>query len=913
MNKASALAEHLELSMADVRMEDLSSLCQSCSRRITSCRFVDTPDIKNLIARRKRQHGREARELAKQIADTRRRAKKEWLATLLQKSAEGDYRAIAYFKKRNTAMYTQGSYCIRAGGRSKAIADLRFFYQRKYTPPDPTIRGLPRAIFHERAGPILNPAPFTLEEVRDVAFMCKHNKSTGADGISYEALQMPIVLSSTVAKVGGVPQRQILDAACAVQQAIRLSEQMNWRKCKYIQTPGILIGFQLSCQAVLAARWLSPAVKPSKGIRQFLRAHKGILLNEIADAFAKTATQLRHYRKTFCTLDRCVFGTEQAFAARRPSIPVLTAPLLSPPTAAMEQVTGPRDVREHVQAFMDTARPVAVIPQGTLLLTAGLGLLVMVLFGWGALTSFLRSLVTNMQSAIRNHMDTLLQELNEQTKKSLLLEIGNATEDKCVTCRRSSGTSPMLLAKISMPMHFVKNYGSSLRPVLAQWSQIQGDKSLKIFQDGIAGAAPSATASTTTTQPLEDKMKDYHAAVMAQLQDLHGAVTTTTLNKVDKLHTTVDAVAAETKTLAGYMREDHAILVRVRDRVDECPRNICEDTAKTLLWVSGQESELKDRTHKIESQITGMLDVVNDVGTALERHSETMGMRLRMLNDIQGGLEKVLATLASRSSTVPTAPQQPPHFAQASTFGRSRVPPAPTHTPTILEDFSGQQPIVQTNAHSQPSSASPVLVTNLDALTQVVAACQSKLLEPPTSDLSQLKLRCRDSLLTLSIDLPYFNFAVNKYLCWVAFTTPNWDTDGLWVQDPVGTIPKQHLDQTILGRVQSLRMPFVFDARRLLHAGHVADPTRCQERLVLVAFCTLHVSTLSEAIRSRLFGLGFNVPSIAECHVALHGCIPGAVPRLRQLSLSEFFALSAAESAKHDVIEVIEVYDSQSQ
>ena len=95
----------------------------------------------------------------------------------------------------------------------------------------------------------------------------------------------------------------------------------------------------------------------------------------------------------------------------------------------MEQVTGPRDVREHVQAFMDTARPVAVIPQGTLLLTAGLGLLVMVLFGWGALTSFLRSLVTNMQSAIRNHMDTLLQELNEQTKKSLLLEIGNATEE----------------------------------------------------------------------------------------------------------------------------------------------------------------------------------------------------------------------------------------------------------------------------------------------------------------------------------------------------------------------------------------------------------------------------------------------------------------------------------------------------
>ena len=108
--------------------------------------------------------------------------------------------------------------------------------------------------------------------------------------------------------------------------------------------------------------------------------------------------------------------------------------------------------------------------------------------------------------------------------------------------------------------------------------------------------------------------------------------------------------------------------------------------------------------------------MVNDVGTALERHTETMGMRLRVLNDVQGGLEKVLATLAARSP-LPTAPQQPPHFAQSTTFGRQRVPPAPTHTPTIVEDFSSQQPMVQT---AQPSNAPPVLVTNLDALTQVL-------------------------------------------------------------------------------------------------------------------------------------------------------------------------------------------------
>ena len=144
---------------------------------------------------------------------------------------------------------------------------------------------------------------------------------------------------------------------------------------------------------------------------------------------------------------------------------------------------------------------------------------------------------------------------------------------------------------------------------------------------------------------------------------------------------------------------------------------MCEDTAKTLLWVSGQETELKDRTHKIESMLTGMVDMVTDVGTALERHSESMAVRLKVLNDVQGGLDRVLATLAARSPM--PAPQQPPHFTQPSSFGRQRVPPAPTHTPTIVEDLSGQQPMVHTTT-AQPSNAPPVLVTNLDALTQVL-------------------------------------------------------------------------------------------------------------------------------------------------------------------------------------------------
>ena len=146
-----------------------------------------------------------------------------------------------------------------------------------------------------------------------------------------------------------------------------------------------------------------------------------------------------------------------------------------------------------------------------------------------------------------------------------------------------------------------------------------------------------------------------------------------------------------------------------------------------------------------------------------------------------------------------------------------------------------------------------------------------------------------------------------------AFRTPCWELDGLWVQDVLGTVTKQHLNESVVGRIQPLRMPFVFDARRHLHAGHVHDPTRTSERLILVAFCTIHTSTLSEAMRSRLYGLGFNVPSPYECFVALHGKVPGDPPRLRQLSLLEFFQLGSGEDCQHDVIEVVHVHDSQSQ
>ena len=206
----------------------------------------------------------------------------------------------------------------------------------------------------------------------------------------------------------------------------------------------------------------------------------------------------------------------------------------------MEHMTIPQDVREHVQAFMDSARPVAVIPSGTMLLTAVIGLGVLVLFGWGALTSFLRSLVTAMQGSIREHLAELLRDLAEQTKKSLLLEIQAATEEMqhSLTTRMEHTTEALssrlnevqaAVAKLAAAPHdgpssatLAEELWDSLRPVLVQWTQVQGDKNLKILQDWIDGltSAPATTTSAPlSTEALEDKMKDLHATVMTQLQE----------------------------------------------------------------------------------------------------------------------------------------------------------------------------------------------------------------------------------------------------------------------------------------------------------------------------------------------------------------------------------------------------------
>ena len=133
--------------------------------------------------------------------------------------------------------------------------------------------------------------------------------------------------------------------------------------------------------------------------------------------------------------------------------------------------------------------------------------------------------------------------------------------------------------------------------------------------------------------------------------------------------------------------------------------------------------------------------------------------------------------------------------------------------------------------------------------------------------------------------------------------------DGLWIHDKVGSCMKRHLDQDLWGTVVPIQAPFVFDARKTLHAGHLSDATLAPSRVVLVAFTTLNARFASPVVRANLEELGFPLPTTADMHMQ-DGIILGECPkRLRQLTFHEALRLTKEADEAHDVIEVLDSQD----
>ena len=138
----------------------LEALSDACSYRPKSLRYKDPPHIREKISLRKQLRGSDARTASKEIAALRKEAKSAWLMQLLDRSSRGDYHAISYFHRRQAVVTTHTNYIVNAGGKQKAVSDLRQHFLLKYTPSDVPPPDLPSAFCVPLTNPFLPPSIF---------------------------------------------------------------------------------------------------------------------------------------------------------------------------------------------------------------------------------------------------------------------------------------------------------------------------------------------------------------------------------------------------------------------------------------------------------------------------------------------------------------------------------------------------------------------------------------------------------------------------------------------------------------------------------------------------------------------------------------------------------------------------------
>ena len=88
-----------------------------------------------------------------------------------------------------------------------------------------------------------------------------------------------------------------------------------------------------------------------------------------------------------------------------------------------------------------------------------------------------------------------------------------------------------------------------------------------------------------------------------------------------------------------------------------------------------------------------------------------------------------------------------------------------------------------------------------------------------------------------------------------------------------------------------------------LHAGFLPPCTSSESRVVLVAFGSINIGSLSVGVREELRALGFRVNTKSNlCET------PDSPPRLKQLTLEDLLHLPPS---RKDLYDVIQIWDSQ--
>ena len=115
--KLDDLAARADLACEDLAEADFVQVASQSCHRPCRFRFVDNPEIKQLIHQRKHSTDPlEKRHLGREIVHKRAESKKSWRTELLDRAASGDYQVISYFRRKQALSASQLEYCLRVGG-----------------------------------------------------------------------------------------------------------------------------------------------------------------------------------------------------------------------------------------------------------------------------------------------------------------------------------------------------------------------------------------------------------------------------------------------------------------------------------------------------------------------------------------------------------------------------------------------------------------------------------------------------------------------------------------------------------------------------------------------------------------------------------------------------------------------------
>ena len=187
---AEALADKLAQGpQSDLCMEELARTVQQHSKRPSFRKYVDPPQLKDLIRQRKLLRGDDRVQASIEIQAQRKIHRASWLQDAVQRAAAGDAQALLVLKRRQSTHFSHHAYSQKAGGPTEAVKDLQVFYRHKYTSEYGRPARLAQAMLQVHAQTTDQVVPFEVSELKDLADTCPCRKSAGHDGVTYEAIR----------------------------------------------------------------------------------------------------------------------------------------------------------------------------------------------------------------------------------------------------------------------------------------------------------------------------------------------------------------------------------------------------------------------------------------------------------------------------------------------------------------------------------------------------------------------------------------------------------------------------------------------------------------------------------------------------------------------------------------------------